>query len=432
MVGYSFEETEESNGIIKRFVRPQIDFIDPDSPALTTLTVDLLDDSEDAALEPDQQGKPTGASGEKITALIEWNPTDGENNYHMIIVGTDRPDLPRGRLVYVTARPQLELDGSDTGQIASTVKHVHSYDEPIRAIAPYGSRSLVFTTGKEVILQKLDFSPTGRRWRRCDTYQLESPGVSISVREPHIYISTLKESLVVLKVNEDSISLYANDGMQRGGLHHTLLQGDYPMTMISSRGGTVVGLSEFGVTSADKTALPLFKANMQYSSVRLVQSTLPPTSKTLKVIYGTTIGGAVYRFAIIKEHEWRLLRFIQNVCMIDDKVCPFSLRNRSKVVNNVEPSTSKPDFLHINGDILGRLTARGTGYFREMITREDSSTCAIERDDDDDSLMSDENEPGGISKLERFAELVPPVLGTVDDRFTAVMEWMVTMLQVAF
>lgn len=426
VVGYSFEEEDESSGIIQRFVRPQIDFIDPDSPFATALTIDIADDSGDAIPVSDQ-GKPTGAAGEKITALIDWNPTDGKNNYHMIVVGTERPvDLPRGRLIYVTARPR---PGSSPQQIDSTVKYVHNYEEPIRSMAPYGSCSLVFTTGKEVILQKFDLST--KRWRRCDRYQLESPGVSISVREPHIYISTTKESLVVLKVSEDNISLFANDGMQRGGLHHTRLQGGYPITMTSSRGGSVVGLSEMGVTSVDKTALPAFKANMQHSSVRLLQSKLPPTSKTSQVIYGTTIGGSVYRFAIMKEHEWRLLRFIQNVCMIDPIICPFSPRNKSKAINNVEPSTTKPDFMHINGDILGRLTAREIRYFKEIISREDSSTCAIERDEDD-SIVSAENERGGVSKLERFVELVPPVLGAVDDPFTAVMEWMVNILQIAF
>ncbi|KAK2758182.1 hypothetical protein FQN54_004026 [Arachnomyces sp. PD_36] len=425
VIGYTYSEESESNGIIRRCVRPRIDFIDPDSPPGLAFTVDISDD-EGEETPGNQLPRPTGSAGERITAIADWNSTDGKNNYHMIVVGTTRPvDLKRGRLVYITARRH-----PDDLKIHSTVKHAHLYEEPIRAITPYGQCSLVVTTGKEVILQKFDIAE--KRWRRVDRYHLESPGISVSVREPFIYVSTSRESLVALKVTEDKISLYSTDPMQRGGLHHTLLHGDYPITMTSNRGGTIVGLSEMDITPKDKTSFPVFKVDMPHSSVRLLQSTQAPAIKDSHGIYGTALGGSVYRFTTLKEHEWRLLRFLQNVCMIDPIVCPFSPRLKSKAVNNVEPSTIKPDFLHVNGDILSRLTYRGISYFKEMIAREDSSRCTTDIGEDEDEAELIGSNEGGISKPERFAELVPPVLGEVEDQYTAVMEWIVKLLQVAF
>jgi hypothetical protein len=274
----------------------------------------------------------------------------------------------------------------------------------------------VISAGDEVILQTLD--PASKKWRRMPGCKLESPAVSVSVREPYVYVLTSRHSLCILKVNNGILTLYGQDGSDREGLDHVNLQEESQITMTSNRGGAIVGLTEIGITPEEKLIRPVFAAHMPLSIIQLNRSSRPTRFGEPEITYGTTIGGTVYRFMTLGEKEWRLLRFIQNVSTKDPVICPFGRRKRA-TDNEWDPSLSKPESMHVNGDILSRVTHRGVCYLKYMMRRDDASESSTEQADSND-----------FHKDERFLELATTVVGSVEDPFVAVMEWMTNLLRI--
>ena len=274
VVGYEARQIEVDDLCRKLTVRPSIAFVDPDTePAMSLSSSSSLSDvgmdteSSDSTGVPPQSRTPTGAAGEKITALLDWQFTQESRVYHMIVVGTNHPHAEKdGRVIYITARRSPTVQG----QIDSSVKFVHAYKGPVRAIAPYGSSSLVIAAGKEISLQTLDAS--AKRWRKFPTYKVESIPVSVTIREPYIYVLTSKHSLCVLKVGENCPSLYAQDGVDRAGLNHVNLDDDSHIVMTSNHGGAIVGITDIGITPQEKLMRPVFAAHMPLSVLRLSRS----------------------------------------------------------------------------------------------------------------------------------------------------------------
>ncbi|EEH43074.2 uncharacterized protein PADG_07894 [Paracoccidioides brasiliensis Pb18] len=423
VLGYTTVETEMAAECIRRWRRPRVDFIDPDGetalPSPATLTNEPDSGSPDAGAPP---WRPTGGSGEEITGLLDWCVINGKIMHHMIVVTTAQSLSPfHGRVVYIIARPNAQIPN----QIDSTVKHVFTYDRPVRSIAPFKPSSLVLGVGQEVIFQTLD--PVAKTWRKLPKYILESDAVAINVREPFIYVLTLKNSLCILKVTDTVLTLHGQDGSDREGLDLVSLEDISGITMTSNLGGAIVGLSETSLTRDDKLLRKVFTAHMPLSVIRLSRSSRPRAAaagtapKIPEVAYGTTIDGTVYRFMTLSENQWRLLRFIQNVCMQDASICPLTKHNRRKSIDMLEVTVSKPESLHVNGDILGRLTEGGIGMLRRVMGGKRRNAG------DDEKMVEDSRER---LKLDKFLELAAAVVPNAEDPFVAVMAWMSPMVQV--
>lgn len=416
VVGYEKVDLEVDALTAKRFIRPSIDFIDPDAQDSSSTSSSHFnfdhDNPTQSSGNPSVSSNPTGASGEIIKTILDWNLTSGQKDYHMIVVGTKMPLAELGgRLIYITARPSAE----HPGKFDSTVKYVHSYKHPIRAIAPLGKSSLVLGVGDEIVVQTLDEST--KKWHRLPGYKMESPPVSVSVKGSYIHVLTSRNSLCILKIDGEKITLHGQDGADREGISHISVDTEPGIIMASSEGGTILGLNETGIIPGEKLIKPAFEAHTPLPVRKLngsFQPTTPRGSPTKGVAYGTTTNGTVYRFTVLGSNEWHLLRLIQNMCMKNPYLCPF-IRKRKSMLDEFDFSPSKPSSYHLDGDILSRVTEQGVSCLRSLIGADKAAP------------------PGSADsqRVQKFVEFAVAVVGETEDPFAAVIEWMDDRLRIS-
>ncbi|KAM5475998.1 hypothetical protein MauCBS54593_000681 [Microsporum audouinii] len=411
-----FDFTPSTEGT-KRWIWPKIGFLDPNGETIISAPIDLRARGSESSIPIVLTRQPVGASGEKVTALLDWKFYGEGNEYHMIVVGTAYPDADykkgrdvtieyRGRIVYITVRQSPP----GTGNIDCMTKRIHKYDQPVRTIASFGPSSLIVATGDDIIMQTLD--PSSRKWRSLEPHHLESHAVSVSVKEPYIYVLTARHSLCILQATQDGLIMHCQAGADKGGLDHVNLLGESKIIFTANRGGALVGLSEVGLMD-DKVLRPIFSANTPSAVVRVTRSFRPYHGES-GIIYGTTLDGTLYKFQALSEHEWRILRFIQGSCIADVNICPFR-RKRRMTMDEDGPAGGKPEYMHIDGDILARLISHGATYLKEMMRRTTPDGAPVAYTE---------------KKMERFVEFARLVVGETKDPFTDVLLWMENLLRV--
>ncbi|KDB25585.1 hypothetical protein H109_02592 [Trichophyton interdigitale MR816] len=411
-----FDFTSLTEGT-KRWIWPKIGFLDPDGETLISAPIDLRARGNESSAPTVLTRQPVGASGEKVTALVDWKFYGDGNEYHMIVVGTSFPQVEykagrdicveyRGRVVYITVRQ----NPPGIGNIDCMTKRIHMYNQPVRTITSFGPSSLIVASGDDLLMQTLD--PSTRKWRSLEPHHLESHAVSITVKEPFIYVLTARHSLIVLRATQEGLILHAQAGVDKGGLDHVNLDGELKTIFTANRGGAVIGLREFGLKD-DRLVRPVFSAITPSAVVRVCRS-FRPHSGGCEIAYGTTLDGTLYRFQMLTENEWRILRFIQYSCLADTNICPFR-RKRRMAVDELCPLPDKPEYMHIDGDILARLISRGARYLEDMMRR-----------------TTPDNAPPAYAekKVERFVEFARLVVGETNDPFTDILMWMENMLRV--
>jgi hypothetical protein len=236
-------------------------------------------------------------------------------------------------------------------------------------------------------------------------------------------MSTSRESLMVLKSSEDKLLLHAYDRQKHDGLSHIHIGGEFNLTITTSRGGRVSILSENDITDNDKMMpVALCEAHLPSSVMKLSSGSKPsPFSRSSQVYYGTAMNGIAYRFLILDEKEWRLLRLLQNLCIRDPILCPFTpkrKRRRNPATNGIaEP---QPSHMHIDGDILSRLVMRGSDYLTKMLTTQDF----------EDAVFPENGT--ARATLELFTALANNLLGESPDQVEKVMRWLEKALHVEF
>ncbi|GAQ33396.1 hypothetical protein AtubIFM55763_005322 [Aspergillus tubingensis] len=408
IVVYSQTEYDTDADPIKRYTRPFIEFVDPD------MQHSLIDSLENPLDDDPHPWRPQGAAGEKISCILEWTPRKGDEEYHFIVIGTSRKNQQeRGRVIFL----QAYRDPSKPSRIECSVKYIHKFEGPVFAIAPYGAFTLMVSTGHEIVPLEPKFSQT--RWVRAARYSVLSPAVLITAREPYLYMTTSRESLMVLKATEDKLTLHAYDRQKHDGLAHVYIGGKLNLILCSSRGGRVSLLTENSVTETNKM-LPtaLCEAHLPSSVMRLSSgSDKSPLSTSSQVFYGTAMNGTIYRFLTIGEKEWRLLRLLQDLCIRDPIICPF-VPKRRRQRNPVGLMDPQPSQMHIDGDILSRLLIRGSSYLMQMLSKETFGGPAAA------GIRSEQGVP------EQFAELTRHVLGETSDAVASVMRWLQRILPV--
>lgn len=410
IVAYSQTNLDTASDPVKRFTRPMVEFVDPD---FQDQEIDLP-----ASDEISQSWRPYGAAGEKITCILEWTPRKGDEEYHLIVIGTSRKDQEeRGRVIFL----QTARNAENPSHIDCSVKYVHKFEGPVYSITPYGPFTLMVSSGRDIVPLEPKFSRT--RWGRASRFSAMSPAISMTAHEPYLYMSTARESLMVLKASDDKLTLHAYDRHKHDGISHVHIGGELNLTLASSRGGTVSVLTENGVTEANKMMpAALCEAHLPLSVMKLsLGSKSSSLSSSSHVIYGNTINGTTYRFLTLNEKEWRLMRLLQNVCVKDPGICPFtSKRKRQRNPVESESVDGPPSRMHIDGDILSRLVARGADYLHKMLASENL-------------YDSSSPEAGTVpATLEQFSVLSEDVLGTLTDQVEEVMKWLRNALHMQF
>ncbi|KAL3478770.1 mono-functional DNA-alkylating methyl methanesulfonate N-term-domain-containing protein [Aspergillus californicus] len=412
VVAYTQTTFSTDTDPVKRYSRPHIEFLDTDAQ----LPVDgSVDGDENAKIKP---WRPEGAAGEKISCILEWTPRKGDGEYHFIVIGTARRNQQeRGRVIFL----QASRDASTGSQIECSVKYIHKFEGPVYSITPHGDFTLMVSTGHEIVALEPKFAQPRRV--RSARFSVLSPAISMSSHDPYIYVSTARESLLVLKATEDKLALHAYDRQKHDGLSHIHIGGPMNLTLTSSRGGRVSLLTENGVSDTDKMMpTALCEAHLPSSVMKLSSSSkASPLSIRSQALYGTAMNGTVYRFLTLEEKEWRLLRLLQDLCIRDPVICPFTPR-RKRQRNPVghEPRELQPSYMHIDGDILSRLVTRDSSYLLQMLVGEER---------DHPSAVGTRPEQAVIDRL---TELARGVLGETSTPVEAVMRWLKGLFHVDF
>lgn len=402
IVAYSQTTLDTTSDPVKRFTYPMIEFVDPDFQD--------QDIDQTVSREATQPWRPQGAAGEKITCILEWTPRKGDEEYHLIVIGTSRKtQKDQGRVIFL----QTARNATNPSRIDCSVKYVHRFEGPVYSITPFGTFTLMVSSGREIIPLEPKFHRT--RWGRASRFSTVSPAISMTAHEPYLYMSTARESLMVLKASDDKLALRAYDRYKHDGLSHVRIGGDLNLIVVSSRGGTVSVLTENGITETNKMMPePLCEAHLPLSVMKLSPGSKPPSlSTSSQVLYGSTINGTTYRFLTLNEKEWRLFRLLQNICVKDPRICPFSpKRQRQRNPVEHESMDGPPSRMHVDGDILGRLVARGSEYLHKMLASED---------------LYDSSSPdsGTVQEtLDQFLVLSEDVLGKSTNQVEMVMKWL--------
>ncbi|KAL2848084.1 mono-functional DNA-alkylating methyl methanesulfonate N-term-domain-containing protein [Aspergillus pseudoustus] len=404
VVSYTRTVLDADTDPIKRYTRPHLEFLDPD------LQYPLDDFAEDGETQKGKPWRPQGAAGEKISCILEWTPKKGDEEYHFIVIGTARRNQPdRGRVIFL----QASRDTSPASQIECSVKYIHKFDGPVYSIVPYGDFTLMVSTGHEIVALEPKFAQFRRA--RSSRFQVLSPAVAMSSHEPYVYLSTARESLMILKTTEDKLALHAYDRQKHDGLSHIHIGGDRNLTLASSRGGRLSLFTESGISETDKM-IPnaLCEAHLPSSVMKLSSSSKSLLSSHSQTFYGTAMNGTVYRFLILEEKEWRLLRLLQDLCIRDPVICPFTPR-RKRLRNPAghEPLEFHPSYMHIDGDILSRLVVLDASYLARMLAGDEGV-----------------HNESAQAVVERFTELSRDVLGESSNPVEAAMRWLKKLFHV--
>ncbi|KAL5339318.1 mono-functional DNA-alkylating methyl methanesulfonate N-term-domain-containing protein [Aspergillus crustosus] len=404
VVAYSQTAFETDTDPVKRYTRPYIDFLDPDSQY-------PLDGSAGVDEQRNKPWRPQGAAGEKISCIMEWTPKKGDEEYHFIVIGTARRNQQeRGRVIFL----QTSRDSSITSsEIECSVKYIHKFEGPVYSIVPYGDFTLMVSTGHEIVALEPKLAQPRRV--RSARFSVLSPAVAMSVHEPYICLSTARESILVLKATEDKLDLHAYDRQKLDGLSHTYIGGERKLTLASSRGGRVSLLTENGVIDSKKMMpIALCDAHLPSTVMKLTSSSRPsPFSSSSQTFYGTAMNGTIYRILTLEEKEWRLLRLLQDLCIRDASICPFTpRRRRQRHPPGHEPLDFQPSHMHIDGDILSRLLARDSDYLMRMVTGEE------------ESKSSDVKSGHVHDTVQLFTELVQEALGDTSNPAEITMRWL--------
>lgn len=251
---------------------------------------------------------------------------------------------------------------------------------------------------------------------------MRAPGRSLTIKEPYIYVSGATESLLVFKYEDNKLKFQYSDPIERSGIDHVHIP-EHSLIMASDMSRSVVGLWQPPERRMDNTMAPVFEAILPASITHLERINRPAWYRNpleeqgSQSIIGSSIDGSITQFEIISK-GWRFLRFIQNMAERNGTICPFI--GIAPFKRHIEPSTSKPHYMHIRGDILQRVLDRGGGeLIREMLGVEPQP--GTHRDFD-----------SAQARWDRFRELAAEVVDVDDEAWLGkVVQWIRYRLQSA-
>lgn len=381
----------------RRVLNPAIAFVDPDAEFLRS---DLDGEGGLNVLQDSHVQE-----GERYLGVMEWFPTDGSNRYHFVVVhtsiGQPASDEATGRLLL------FSCDMSSAGKITLNLKKDMLKKDmdrgeppasPVWCVAPCGDSSLIYASGDDIILRKLDMG--SKRFEKTSTITLRSRATHISVEEKIIHVSTKTSGHHIFYNNGDKLVPLCADASGRSNIYHLSIP-ESPLVISANTDCGIAGLWRPAEAQLGRTTALLFEATLPASVTRLCEIARPrwqpklPGPQTDPII-GSSEDGALYQVIVLTEPFWRVLAFIQNVAMRDPRICPYPppLIHES----HIEPQAARKRNMHINGDIFSRLLERGGASLLEDM---------LQKDPDPDHRSSDY--ATADDRRDRFRELVAAV-----------------------
>ncbi len=382
--------------LMKRRLRPALQFIDPDEQASSRLHV---------------KAEPTliGADhGEQINCIMNWTPSDGRKHYEMIVVGTGLFHVDTGgssgRLLCISAKEVKGVHGLDV-----KTKYVKKYPgQPIFSMCPYDNSSLLICAGSDLLLVRLDLAT--RKWVQVSKFVLPSPALALTTRGAMIYTTTSHHSLEILECTAGTIALRSSDLRARNT--NSVVVCDNGTAIASStstkeKGGWITG---FSPRSDSKEAEMVFHAALPLMVNHLRSGfTLPSDCSSHGCLYASTLDGTMYYLTTLNHDEWHLLHFLEKLIQ-ERRDDPQSLRHRRRKARTEEVSNPTPSDMHIQGDNIIQLLANGCQQFRGLLGPKTYPTSSLEA-------------PEAIPQAQ-FRALVETVVGQSENSIEAAVRWM--------
>ncbi|KAI9886682.1 MAG: hypothetical protein M1823_001526 [Watsoniomyces obsoletus] len=391
---------------------------------------------------------PTGPSlkfMEHIRALVDWTCTLGDNTYHFIVVGTElispRHPTMGGRILLFTIKRLTE------GAIKVKPACAMLLRKPISHVATFGAKSLIVASGEEVCLRNLH--PEGKKLERISGFKLRSSVVDLSVHGQLVYVSTLSDSLSILRVDDEKLVQVFNDHVARLSDCHLALpelsvvlladkeyclsgswQEPESLTKCSGRRdhskplnsrdmarGQTLFEAELPVSIAylrSGNILPRWRR--QYQDVPgvcpIVDHSLnqnPGGGDAAMGVLGFSEDGSIHQFTLLTDAAWQLLSFIQKIALQSTNS---PLSGRSGNSRTFFPlRTINPRAKQIDGDLMSQVLGLGSTGLREMLKKGSTKN-------------SNDANAGSVRNLEsRMSVLITQLYGDAEGDPVEVVLW---------
>ncbi|KAL9041809.1 MAG: hypothetical protein Q9214_003978, partial [Letrouitia sp. 1 TL-2023] len=359
--------------------------------------------------------------GERFLGILEWFPSDNRNEYHILVIHSmiERLRSPshesKGRLLL------LSPTTNEAGKIKFHEKKAIELEAPVWTVASFGSSSLVYACGNDLVMQTLDMGT--KKFHQQIRTSMRSRGNYISVYGSYIYVSTAAQSLSIYTIEDQKFSLQFSDSIERPSIYH-LYDPKRSVILASDMSNRLAGLWQPPQVRMDRSAPTVFEANLPASITRLCRISRPPwlqrhqrfSDHVREAFIGSSVDGTIYQFVLLDKPSWMLLRFVQNMMMRNRVVCPFPRHDIYE--RHLEPDEKKKHQMQIDGDILGRFLDRGgESLLQEMLYEQPNTNHKLV----DFHTAAD--------RQARFWDLVRGAIGESPDKGPAVViDWMRVLL----
>jgi hypothetical protein len=303
-----------------------------------------------------------------IRDFINWAPTDGENHYEWLVLAVEQVVINplgmggHGRVVCINAK------SLGKGKPDSHPKIAWKDTKPVTAICAYKMSSLLIACGKELILRNLNFR--AQRWETWSRHPLPSHANAISCQGSLICVATHDHSLFVLVERNNQLQQHNCDTQMRYAKDIAVLNGSTAVFAAADASGTnVIGIG--GLNTSNGVATPLFHAKIpgHIHKFRAEDSEGLQGGERLQ-FYGATIDGTMFHFSLLKEREWKLLHFIEELGFLHQhriKAVPTEMVDQDGNRFWWEPPKFFPKDMHVQGDRLLLMVENGPYNLRKIM-----------------------------------------------------------------
>lgn len=349
--------------------RPSVVFLDPENGDDLSFPTDSRGDKIDYI-------SGLGEKGTTIRDMTEWKYHKGGRTWEFIVIAMRAQNAQShpGRLLIISADKRED----DVRRIRFFTKWKNSYPAPVWSIAPE-EQGLFACVGKVIYYDMLNNEE--KKLEEAKKYELSSPAGWMKVVDGHLHTATAHHSLEIIDYksdpNDETMTRLYTDDHAKDSVHFTeaATEPHQPITLLSDM---CCGLWGMWVPARENRPLQtVFQADLhasvrrfakgrtrpQWASMsRKTQYGCVPNSADGSDIIGLSIDGSLRHFTLLDVDAWRLLRYIQNLALMTDSICPFEpWQNVADPQSNPawDPEDPEPQLkplmnMQVDGDVLQR------------------------------------------------------------------------------
>lgn len=354
--------------------KPTLLFINPD----TGEDVGSPTDRNEAAVD---YISGLGKAGDRIMGLTEWSYRRDGKVWNFIIVTTRG-----GRLIVVSTQKGASREAAPPS-IRYWMRFKEELKEPIYSVVGY-DEGLICCVGETIQWKVLDVKE--RMLKASKIFRLNSPATSLRISNGKLLALTSRESLVVVDYKEGDellARLCHEDSWRRKGTDFIEVAGTQPeeprgsIILVADRDCGVGALwvpwqtpeKEFEVVLEAELAVSVRRFRRARTRAVWEQRQQSPKYGRLAAtvddaeILGVALNGSLHHFTLLSLEAWRLLRFIQNIALASEELCPCRQLRDHRPVESAEPRPDGGLEMHVDGDILQRCLKKRA--LERLITR---------------------------------------------------------------